>query len=56
MAMLSPEALEARFLAWVSDISERLGVELVHIDGKTARGSYDPGRPVEGAAQCQRLE
>jgi predicted transposase YbfD/YdcC len=25
----------------VSSISERLGVELVHIDGKTARGSYD---------------
>jgi predicted transposase YbfD/YdcC len=41
MAMLSPEALETRFLAWVSNISERLGVELIHIDGKTARGSYD---------------
>ncbi|MEM9117556.1 MAG: ISAs1 family transposase, partial [Cyanobacteria bacterium P01_F01_bin.56] len=41
MAMLSPEALESRFLAWVSGISERLGVELIHIDGKTVRGSYD---------------
>jgi predicted transposase YbfD/YdcC len=41
MAMLSPEDLETRFLAWVSRISERLGVELVHIDGKTVRGSYD---------------
>jgi hypothetical protein len=41
MAMLSSDALETRFLAWVSSISERLGVELVHIDGKTARGSYD---------------
>jgi hypothetical protein len=41
MAMLSPDTLETRFLAWVSSISERLGVELVHIDGKTARGSYD---------------
>ena len=26
MAMLSPEELEKRFLAWVSGISERLGV------------------------------
>jgi predicted transposase YbfD/YdcC len=41
MAMLSPEDLETRFLAWVSRISERLGVELIHIDGKTVRGSYD---------------
>lgn len=41
MAMLSPEDLEKRFLAWVSRISERLGVELIHIDGKTVRGSYD---------------
>jgi predicted transposase YbfD/YdcC len=41
MAMLSPEDLETRFLAWVSRISENLGVELIHIDGKTVRGSYD---------------
>ena len=39
--MLSPEELEKRFLAWVSGISERVGVELIHIDGKTVRGSYD---------------
>ena len=41
MVMLSPEDLEVRFLAWVSRISEKLGVELIHIDGKTVRGSYD---------------
>ena len=38
MAMLSPEELEKRFLAWVSGISERLGVELIHIDGKNGAG------------------
>ena len=38
---LDPQALEAGFLAWVSRITEALGVELIHIDGKTARGSYD---------------
>lgn len=41
MAMLSPKDLETRFLAWVKCISETLGVELIHIDGKTVRGSYD---------------
>lgn len=41
MALLSAEELEASFLAWVTRISEKLGVELIHIDGKTARGSYD---------------
>jgi predicted transposase YbfD/YdcC len=38
---LDPQALEAGFLAWVGRITESLGVELIHIDGKTARGSYD---------------
>lgn len=41
MGMLSPEELENRFLVWVSCLSERLGVEFIHIDGKTLRGSYD---------------
>ena len=38
---LDPQALEAGFLAWVGRITASLGVELIHIDGKTARGSYD---------------
>ncbi|MBE9141236.1 ISAs1 family transposase [Nodosilinea sp. LEGE 07088] len=38
---LDPQALEAGFLAWVGQITSSLGVELIHIDGKTARGSYD---------------
>ncbi len=38
---LDPQALETGFLAWVSGITETLGLELIHIDGKTARGSYD---------------
>ena len=54
--MLSPEELEKRFLAWVSGISERLGVELIHIDGKTVRGSYDREGQPEGSAQCECLE
>ncbi|WP_410253249.1 ISAs1 family transposase [Sodalinema sp.] len=38
---LDPGELEEAFLAWVGGLSEALGVELIHIDGKTARGSYD---------------
>jgi predicted transposase YbfD/YdcC len=38
---LAPEALEESFLAWVSSITEKLNIELIHIDGKTAKGSYD---------------
>lgn len=40
-AALEPKEFEDSFLSWVSSITERLGVELIHIDGKTAKGSYD---------------
>ena len=39
--MLEPQELQNSFLAWVSSITEKLGVELIHIDGKTTKGSYD---------------
>jgi predicted transposase YbfD/YdcC len=39
--MLEAQELQNRFLGWVSSITEKLGVELIHIDGKTAKGSYD---------------
>ncbi|KKI98718.1 ISAs1 family transposase [Prochlorothrix hollandica] len=38
---LDPQALAASFLDWVTGVSERLGLDMIHIDGKTARGSYD---------------
>jgi hypothetical protein len=41
LAALEPGELQDGFLSWVSSISEQLGIELIHIDGKTARGSYD---------------
>lgn len=40
-AALEPKEFEDSFLSWVSSITERLGVEVIHIDGKTAKGSYD---------------
>ncbi len=39
--MLEPQELQNSFLSWVSTISEKLGLSLIHVDGKTARGSYD---------------
>jgi predicted transposase YbfD/YdcC len=39
--MLEPQELQASFLAWVSSITEKLGISLIHIDGKTAKGAYD---------------
>jgi len=39
--MLDPQAIQESFLLWVSSITERLGIKVIHIDGKTAKGSYD---------------
>ena len=39
--MLEPQELENSFLGWVSSITQKLGLSLIHVDGKTAKGSYD---------------
>jgi predicted transposase YbfD/YdcC len=38
---LDPQELQNSFLGWISSITEKLGLQLIHIDGKTAKGSYD---------------
>ena len=38
---LDPEELYNGFLGWVNTLTETLELELIHIDGKTSRGSYD---------------
>ena len=38
---LDPEVLEQNFQAWVKVITEGLGIEVIAIDGKNLRGSYD---------------
>lgn len=38
---MAPDALERCFLGWVQQIVESSGAQVVPIDGKTIRGSYD---------------
>lgn len=38
---LDPEILEKNFQAWVEVISKKLGIEVIAIDGKNLKGSYD---------------
>ena len=39
--MLETEELEKSFLNWISSLTEKMDIELIQIDGKTKRGSYD---------------
>jgi len=39
--LLEPEELEKSFLSWISSVTEKIGIELIQIDGKTKKGSYD---------------
>lgn len=41
LALLNPQQLHECFLSWVQVLTESLAIQLIHIDGKTARGSYD---------------
>ncbi len=41
LGSIDASALQSAFLAWVSTISEKLKISVIHIDGKTAKGSYD---------------
>lgn len=41
LARLDPAVLEARFQEWVRVLAAKLGAQLIAIDGKTLKGSYD---------------
>lgn len=43
-ARLDPEQLQAAFLSWVRSVSRLSAGEVIAIDGKTARRSYDKGK------------
>ena len=38
---ISPTALEQSFNSWLSSVVEELGAQVIPIDGKTVKGSYD---------------
>jgi predicted transposase YbfD/YdcC len=42
-ARISPEALQECFLGWVKQIVEATGAQVIPIDGKTLKGSYERG-------------
>jgi predicted transposase YbfD/YdcC len=42
-ALIPPEALQDCFLGWVKQIVEATGAQVIPIDGKTLKGSYDRG-------------
>ncbi len=50
-ARLDPEAFEVSFRQWIQALVSTLGVQLVAIDGKTVKGSYDR----EGGSKALQL-
>jgi len=42
--LIDPDAFQAGFTAWVGSLADRLEREVVAIDGKTVRRSFDHGR------------
>jgi predicted transposase YbfD/YdcC len=42
--MIDPDRFEAAFLSWVRSLARNFDREVVAIDGKTVRGSFDRGR------------
>ena len=44
MGMINPVTLQKCFIAWMKDCCQLLDGEVIAIDGKTVRGSYDKGK------------
>lgn len=42
--LIDPKAFEAAFTGWAQSLATRLDREVIAIDGKTVRGSFDRGR------------
>lgn len=40
-ATIDPEQFHAFFLRWVQQLTVQLDIKIIHLDGKTSRGSYD---------------
>ena len=40
-ARIDPEQFHRFFLRWIEHLTTKLDIKLIHLDGKTSRGSYD---------------
>ncbi len=40
-AQIDPEQFHGFFLRWVQQLTAQLDIKIIHLDGKTSRGSYD---------------
>ena len=40
-ALIDPEQFHSFFLGWIEHLTTKLDIKLIHLDGKTSRGSYD---------------
>ena len=40
-ALIDPEQFHGFFLRWIEHLTSKLDIKLIHLDGKTSRGSYD---------------
>ncbi len=50
IAQSEPEEFQKSFISWIQSISKLGNQEIIAIDGKTLRGSYDTGQEKEKAA------
>ena len=55
-ARLDPERLEVEFRNWVQTIAGELSAQVIAIDGKTSRGSYDREKGIKDRLCCMKEE
>jgi hypothetical protein len=54
-ARINPQAFEQCFQNWISNITATMGAQVIPIDGKTLRGSYDREAKLSCANSSERM-
>ena len=52
-ALIDPEQFHAFFLRWVQQLTAQLDIKIIHLDGKTSRGSYDRESKLKALQACE---
>lgn len=47
LALIDPQQMHECFLSWVNHLSDKLDINVISIDGKTSRGSYDRNKGIK---------